>query len=173
MSIKNIISKLLSGSQPDAEERAELERFDPEKLLSEISDLRARAEAGEREKLSEKERLELDIANISKERDQLKTAHDTMLRRNHLRELSAKSNFSDPDYLDFLAGKEELDLADAAACDNFIEKLRREKPEAFSSTLKSGSGSGNTPGFYDRSPLVHEDQISRIISELENAGYRA
>ena len=48
MSIKNIISKLLSGSQPDADERAELERFDPEKLLSEISDLRARAEAGER-----------------------------------------------------------------------------------------------------------------------------
>lgn len=168
MSIKSTITKLLSGGEPDALEREELENFDPEKLLAELSELRAKSDADEREKLSERERLELDIAALSSERDQLKLAHDALIRSQKVRDLAAVSNFADADYLDYLAAKEQLDFSDAQACEKFITKLRGSKPEAFISTLRSGSGTPAASNGRQSFCTSSADPISRIITDLEN-----
>lgn len=167
MSVKNIISKLLDNQQLSVLERAELEQFDPDKLADELEELRRRSVEAEREKLGEKERLELDIKNISEERDQLRKSHDRLLRSQRVRELADKNRFADADYLDYLAAKDNVDLANEQACADFIEKMREQKPGSFEATLKSGSGTGITPA----APAAAEigtDRIGKIISELEN-----
>ena len=172
MSVKNIIAKLLDNQPVNALERAELEQFDPDKLAGELESLRSRAAEAEREKLGEKERLELDIKNISAERDNLKKSHDRLLRNQLIRELAGKNRFPDADYLDYLAAKENVDLTDAQACAAFIEKMRQEKPDSFEVTLKSGSGSGILPSHPGTAP-VSGDRIGDIISKLENVSVTA
>ena len=170
MAIKQLISKLLDNRALTDAERAELEQFDPEKISGELETLRSKVEESEREKLGEKERLELDIRNISLERDRLKESHDKLLRQQMVRELAGKNRFSDADYLDYLATRENIDLNDEEACTKFIEKMRTEKPGSFESTLKSGSGSGIASAMQG---AVHHgsDRIGNIISKLENTSY--
>ena len=168
MAVKQLISKLLNNCELTDSERAELEQFDPEKISGELETLRSKVEESEREKLGEKERLELDIKNISLERDRLRESHDKLLRQQMVRELAGKYRFSDADYLDYLASRENIDLADEEACSKFIEKMRFEKPGSFESTLKSGSGSG----IASATPIAAQngsDRIGNIISKLENA----
>ena len=166
--IKHLISKLLDRGEISADERTALEAFDPEKLTEELDRLRAKVEESEREKLGEKERMELDIRNLSMERDQLKASHDSLLRRQTVRELAVKSRFSDADYLDYLISRNNVDPADEKACLEFIEKMRLEKPDSFESTLKSGSGSGIAPLAQPGDGGVVRDRISNIIYKLEN-----
>ena len=170
MAIKQLISKLLDNRALTDAERAELEQFDPEKISGELETLRSKVEESEREKLGEKERLELDIRNISLERDRLKESHDKLLRQQMVRELAGKNRFSDADYLDYLATRENIDLNDEEACTKFIEKMRTEKPGSFESTLKSGSGSGIASAMQG---AAHHgsDRIGNIISKLENTSY--
>lgn len=168
MSVKSIIAKLLDNQPLNVLERAELEQFDPDKITGELEELRSRAAEAEREKLGEKERLELDIKNISAERDQLKISHDRLLRNQQVRELAGKSRFTDADYLDYLAARENVDLADEQACADFIEKMRQEKPGSFEATLKSGSGSGAVSVSQSTAVTANHDRIGNIISKLEN-----
>lgn len=172
MSIRNIITKLLDNQQLTVLERAELEQFDPDKLSGELEELKARNAEVERAKLSEKEQLELDIRNISEERDQLKKSHERLLRNQMIRDLAGKNRFSDADYLDYLAEKENVDLGNEDACSAFIEKMRELKPEAFEATLKSGSGSGISSVLPSAAPMPG-DRIGKIISELENVSAAA
>lgn len=172
MSVKNIILKLLDNQPVNVLERAELEQFDPEKLVSELDELRSRVAEAEREKLSEKEQLELDIRSVTLERDQLRESRDRLLRSQMVRELAGKHRFSDPDYLDYLAAKESVDLNDPEACSDFIERMRLAKPESFETTLKSGSGSGISSAVKSAAP-ADGDRIGKIISELENVSATA
>ena len=171
MAIKNLISKLLEHQELSAAERSELEAFDPDGLSGELENLRSKVIESEREKLGEKERLELDIKNLSLERDQLKEAHEKLLRRQTVSELAGKNRFSDADYLDYLISRENIDLNDEAACCKFIAKLRMEKPGAFESGLKSGSGSGIASAMQNAGEQFSggRDRIGNIISQLENA----
>ena len=168
MSVKNIILKLLDNQPVNVLERAELEQFDPEKLVSELDELRSRVAEAEREK----EQLELDIRSVTLERDQLRESRDRLLRSQMVRELAGKHRFSDPDYLDYLAAKESVDLNNPEACSDFIERMRLAKPESFETTLKSGSGSGISSAVKSAAP-ADGDRIGKIISELENVSATA
>ncbi len=169
MNIKNTIQKLLSGNQINALERAELESFDPDALNTQLDSMRSRVTELEREKLGEKERLELDISEVTRERDELKAARDQLLRSRRIQQLASDSRFNDPEYLDFLAGKAAVDLNDDEAAAKFIGELQEKHPEAFSSPLQSGSGSGIIPADNYRSPAGNSDRIGKIISNLETA----
>ena len=171
MQIKNIITKLLSGSEINALERAELEACDPDKLVSELAELRSKISESEREKLGEKERLELDIAEISRERDELKASHDRLLRLQSVRDLASRSRFTDPDYLDYLAAKENVDLNDKTSCEEFIEKIRISKPHSFEASVQSGSGTGTLSGMPENSGDTGVNRIGKIISGLENISF--
>ena len=72
-----IIKKLLAGEEINALERAELENFDADSLISEKD-------------------------SVIRERDQLKVEHQSIKRRQQLQEIAGRSNCSDPDFLDFL-----------------------------------------------------------------------
>ena len=122
MNIKNTIQKLLAGGQINALERAELESFNPDELNSQLDVMRSRVSELEREKLGEKERLELDISEVTRERDELKAARDQLLRSRRIQQLASDSRFNDPEYLDFLAARADVDLND----DEAAAKLRLE-----------------------------------------------
>ena len=171
MSIKNIITKMLSGAEINALERAELEAYEPDKLTAELESLRLKVSEAEKAELNEKERLELDIAALSKERDELKISRDRLLRQQSVRELAGRTNFSDPEYLDYLASKDGVDLNDADLCEKFIEKIRREKPHSFGASVKSGSGISATNGTSEKAPQADVNRIGKIISGLENISY--
>jgi AraC-like DNA-binding protein len=170
MNIKNTIRKLLSGSEINALERAELESYDPDILSSQLDGMRTRVTEIEREKLGEKERLELDIAEITRERDELKADRNRLLRSRRIQELAESCRFNDPEYLDYLAGKADVDLYDDEAAQRFISELQVKRPESFISSLKSGSGSGVAPeeGAATGNTL-NSDRIGKIISDLETA----
>ena len=91
MNIKNTIQKLLAGGQINALERAELESFNPDELNSQLDVMRSRVSELEREKLGEKERLELDISEVTRERDELKAARDQLLRSRRIQQLASDS----------------------------------------------------------------------------------
>ena len=169
MNIRNTISKLLSGSEINALERAELESYDPEALNLQLDNMRSRVTELEREKLGEKERLELDISEITRERDELKADKDKLLRAKKVQELSESCRFNDPEYLDYLAGKAGIDLYDEEATGAFIHSLQTSHPESFVSKLKSGSGSGISPASVHTPGTAGFDRIGKIISDLETA----
>lgn len=169
MNIRNTIQKLLSGSQINALERAELEAFDPDQLNIQLDTMRSRVTELEREKLGEKERLELDISEVTRERDELKAARDRLIRSNQIRELAVNSRFNDPEYLDFLALKADVDLNDTEASAKFIGELQEKHPESFASALKSGSGNASVSADGHRSLTGNFDKIGKIISNLETA----
>jgi hypothetical protein len=169
MNIKNTIRKLLSGSQINALERAELESYDPDVLNSQLDGMRTRVTELEREKLGEKEKLELDIAEITRERDELKAARNQLLRSRRIQELAENCRFNDPEYLDYLAGKAGIDLDDEESTAKFISELQEKRPESFVSSLKSGSGSGTVPADNSSGVTSNCDRIGKIISDLETA----
>lgn len=169
MNIRNTIRKLLAGSEINALERAELESFDPETLTSQLDGMRSRVTELEREKLGEKERLELDISEITRERDELKADRDQLLRSRRVQELAENCRFNDPEYLDYLAQKSGIDLNDEEATGKFISELQEKRPESFSSALKSGSGSGAAPADVHQNNVTGTDRIGKIISDLETA----
>ena len=169
MNIKNTIQKLLAGGQINALERAELESFNPDELNSQLDVMRSRVSELEREKLGEKERLELDISEVTRERDELKAARDQLLRSRRIQQLASDSRFNDPEYLDFLAARADVDLNDDEAAAKFIGELQEKHPESFASPLRSGSGSGIAPNDDCGFPAGNPDRIGKIISNLETA----
>ena len=95
MNYTPLIKKLLAGEELNALERAELDTFDADALISEKNAL-------------------------AQERDQLRTEHSALKRGQKLREVAKKYNCSDPDFLDFLAAKGGVDLEDDRAVDDLL-----------------------------------------------------
>ncbi|MDD4816787.1 MAG: hypothetical protein PHI85_02315 [Victivallaceae bacterium] len=64
-------------------------------------------------------------------------------RRARIAEIAGDRRFSDPDYLDYLAGKNQIDLDDPAKVDAFMTGLAATLPGFFTLPLASGAGGGN------------------------------
>ena len=162
MKLKDLITKALNGAELNALERAELEKFDPDAL-------KARADEAERARLSHEEALQRDLDAANAERETLQKERDALVRRNRIGALAADSGCTDPDYLDFLARKAELDLDDEAAVREFLARTERETPYCFRSRLKPGTGAaapvGKTAGNKPSAP----DRIGAIAEALVGA----
>jgi hypothetical protein len=132
---------MLSGEPLDALERSELEKFDADSLIREKED-------------------------VSRERDQLKSEQHSFKRGQQLHNIARRFNCSDPDYLDFLATRQDLDLTDDNAVTAFVVAMQKNSPHCFYSSVRSGGGAaGNTSG--SKSPEIPEhDRIGRIAASL-------
>lgn len=139
-----LIKKMLSGETLNALERAELENFDADSLIKEKED-------------------------ASRERDQLKSEHISLKRGQQLHNIAQRFNCSDPDFLDFLAARQDLDLDDDNAVTAFVADMQKNSPHCFYSSVKSGGGAvGNVSGA--ESPELPEfDRIGRIAASLSRA----
>lgn len=191
MKLSSVIKKAAGGEELNALEKAELERFDLDALLSradsaeaQLKEAREKLDAAEQEKLSEAERCrkraeqaeaKLKAAEQARlaaesERDEAKKQHAALIRRNRISELAAKHKCEDADYLDYLAEKRGIDLADEAKTAAFIESLKKEAPKYFAAEVKPGAGPASPPK--ETRPARQPDpadRIGRIIEQLNNA----
>ena len=140
-----LIKKMLSGETLNALERAELENFDADALIQERD-------------------------SISLERDQLKTEHAELKRGQLLQDIAKKFNCSDPEFLDFTAAKNDLDLNDAEAVAALMDNMQKNSPHCFYSTVRSGGGElENLPQHTSVPDLPGHDRIGRIAASIARA----
>lgn len=163
MKLKGLIDKLLAGAELNALERAELEKFDPDALRSEL-------DAAERARLSREEALQRDLEGACAERDELRRERDKLVRQNRISALAADSGCVDPEYLDFLARKSELDLDDTAAVKEFMVRVERDNPQCFRSRLRPGTGApAATAPTASETTHTAPDRIGAIVEALGGA----
>ena len=142
MNYNNLIKKLLAREELNALERAELENFDADSLVEEKN-------------------------NLVLERDQLKSEQAGFKRGEQLRKIAERFNCSDPDYLDFLASKDNLDLENDKSVTDFIIRMQKNSPHCFYSTVKSGSGTiPAAPETSEKNEIPAYDRIGRIAASL-------
>ena len=146
MSYNSLIRKLLAKEELNILERTELENFDADSLVEEKNDL-------------------------TRERDQLKSEQAGFKRGEQLRKIAEHFHCSDPDYLDFLASRNDLDLADEKAVRDFVSNMQKNSPHCFYSTVKSGGGTA-APAVENNAGNVEipsYDRIGRIAASLVHA----
>ena len=143
MNYTPLIRKLLAGEELNALERAELASFDADALI------------GEKE-------------SVSRERDQLKTEHLALKRGQRLQEVAKKYNCGDPDFLDYVAAKRNVDLDNEQAVGELMEEMQKNSPHCFYSRIQSGGGTAAAPSRVADRPEepFEQDRIGRIAVRL-------
>ena len=138
-----LIRKLLAGEELNALERAELASLDADALIEERD-------------------------SLSRERDQLKTEHLSLKRGQRLREVAQKYNCGDPDFLDYVAAKRNVDLDNEQAVGELMEEMQKNSPHCFYSRIRSGGGAAapaNRAADRPEEP-PEQDRIGRIALRL-------
>ena len=173
MNLKEALDALLSGQEIPPDVRELLARFDPESLKEELSSLRSQLEEQENAKLSTEELLKKQLNNALSEKEELRKQHETLQRTTLIRQLAAEYGCEDPDYLDFLARKENVDLQNQETAAEFLRNTAMSRPYCFRSPVQPGSGpgarSGETPVTGDNANSAGSDRISRIVCSLNSA----
>lgn len=184
MKISEIIKKIAKGEELNALEIAELERLDVDGLTQRAADAenklkeaQEKLDAAEQEKLTEQEKLkkraekaEERLKAVENERDEAKRRHDALVRRNRINELAAKHKCEDPEFLDYLAGKREIDIDDDAKASEFIAALKKDNPKYFAADIKPGAGPADVPKAPEPSKSPEPgDRIGKIIEGLQAA----
>ena len=129
--------------------KAEKERAD--KLDAELAELREKVEELENSGKSEADKakaahakelakLQKQVADLTKERDEAKASFEKSERTAKIAALAGKYNFSDTNYLDYLAASKDIDLNDEAASAGFMKDLGKNSPHLFKSSAKPGGG---------------------------------
>ena len=122
MNLKEALDALLSGREISPESRELLVRFDPESLREELNTLRTQLEEQENAKLSAEELLKKQLSTALSEKEALQQKHDLLERSTQIRRLADESGCEDPDYLDYLARKQNVDLNDQRAVGEFLSR---------------------------------------------------
>lgn len=117
-----------------------------EKLEKLETDGMSEAEKAKAQAAKELKKLQTDLDNATKERDAAKADLAKMERTAKINAISSKHNFSNAQYLDFLADSKKLDIDNEASVNEFMTNLGKEMPELFKSTVKSGGGTGGGGG---------------------------
>jgi len=190
MNIKAILKKVLAGEELNALDKAELEQFDPGRdaaklaeVQTELAELKKRQEEAEAAKLSENEKLqkraekaEADLAKAKKDLADAEAAHNAtraelgrLQRSNRIAKLAAESGCTDPDYLDFMATKGNVDLDKEEAVKPFIDELKTKSPASFKATLKPGAG--DPPPAQGQNPPSPDprDRIGNLMKSIADA----
>ena len=162
MNIKPLIAKLLRREELNALERAELEKFDPDALRSQLDEL-------ERSKLSREEALQQDLAAAESERDRLRAECGALHRRERIQTIAAEAGCTEPEYLDFLAARRDVALDDPEAVKAFLAEVEDANPHCFRSRLRSGSGGTAAEPAAGAVGASCPDRIGEIVSALGGA----
>ena len=170
MNLKEALDALLSGREIPPDARELLAGFDPELLKEELSNLKSQLEEQENAKLSAEELLKKQLSAALSEKEALQQKHDLLARATSIRRLAEQSGCVDPDYLDFLAGRQNVDLDDSQAVEQFLSQMLNSRPYCFKSALHPGSGSGTrSEEPFHAAPVSGNDRISRILHRLDSA----
>ena len=127
-------------------------------------------------------RLRNELANAINERDAARNQLAAANRKTRIDALAAKHRFCDPEYLDFLARKENVNLDHEEEINSFIQKITGEKPRFFELDLNPGAGGGAnypvtsnpfnpTPGAASAPPLIRPGtkEIARMLEDAPEA----
>ena len=171
MNLKDAIRALLAGEDIPAPLRQQLSGLDPESLNEELSTLRRQLEEQENAKLSAEELLKKQLSAALSERDALLTRHKALERRDLIRKLAEKSGCEDPEYLDFLAERQKVDLEDEQAASAFLAEAARQSPHCFRASVNPGSGAAapTLPGGTVPEDEFREDRIGKLVRQLNSA----
>lgn len=170
MNLKEALDTLLAGGELTPESREMLARFDPEALREELSTLKSQLEEQENAKLSAEELLRKQLESALSEKETLLKQQQTLERNAMIRQMADRTGCEDPDYLDYLARKEEVDLNDPALRESFLARTMERCPNFFRTSLHPGSGSAGGRDLAQLSPSGERcDRISRILHSLDSA----
>ena len=139
--------------QESAKTKAEKQRAD--ELAEQLAELQGKYEELENSGKSEAEKaaaanektlkaLQKQVDTLTKERDAANASLAKSERTSAISKIATKHNFSDADYLDFLANSKEVDLKDESAVASFMKELGNSMPGLFKSSAKSGGGTNGT-----------------------------
>jgi len=169
MNFSQLLKKIEAGEPVAADELAELRRLDPDRTADELGRLRTELEQAKTANLSAEERLQRELEQSRAESEALRRDHSALLRRNRVAELARSSGCVDPDYLDFLAGRAEVDLDDAEASRRFVAEVAERNPHCFRAQLHAGTGGGAVGGAPAAPAAPAGDRIGGILNELAAA----
>lgn len=113
------------------------------------------------------ERDVAELTGLQTELQTLQDEHRALSRRFAVVELAREHRCLDVDYLDYLFERKQLDPADAATRQQFIEELKISSPRLFEAAVRSGSG-GVEPASPAAAAMPY-DRIGALMSELDNA----
>ena len=148
MDLKTIINKILNSEPLNALEKAELENLDCDMASGR------------------------NMAELQQKYDSLHQELDTLRHKNRMEKLCGQLHCTDPDYLEFCARKNNIDVNDDDAMRTFAAELAQNSPGCFQAHIVPGSNAGNTPvSLPDTggSRNVSCDRISAIVESINDA----
>ena len=148
MDLKTIINKILASEPLNALEEAEL------------ADLDCDLASGR------------TLAELQQKYDSLQQELTAMHHQKRMAQLCDQLHCTDPDYLEFCARKNNIDVNDDDAMRAFAAELAQNSPGCFQAHIVPGSNAGNTPvSLPDAggSRNVPCDRIGSIVASLNDA----
>ncbi|MPM51780.1 hypothetical protein SDC9_98531 [bioreactor metagenome] len=144
---------------PDADETV--------RVRSELEQLKTKLSEFEKQQLPEAERVRRELSELTAQRDAAAEELKRRKRDDAVKALAAGQRFNDPEYLDFLLARRNIDPGDADRTEPFLREFRATNPRFFNVELKSGSGS--RPDVRANHPLASGGGASAIAAMLADA----
>ncbi|MBE6400088.1 MAG: hypothetical protein E7041_08115 [Lentisphaerae bacterium] len=148
MNLKAIINKVLSSEPLNALEKAELENLDCDLATGK------------------------SLTDLQQKYDSLHQELTALRHHRRMEQLCFQLHCTDPDYLEFCARKNNIDVNDDDAMRTFAAELAQSSPGCFQAHIVPGSNAGNTPvSLPDAggSRNVSCDRISSIVESINDA----
>lgn len=190
MSLKAIFQKLKKGEDLNALEQAELDQA--EGLADKVEELegyKAKFEEAEDANKTDLQKLQgkLDKAlaknveleksleakeneknAVIAERDAEKGKHDALVRKGSISAIASKHNYEDPEHLEYVLGKQNVDITDEAKVTAFMEQLKKDSPKHFKAEKSPGPGA--PPVDKDKGNASTEGYRGRMQTLAEEVG---
>ncbi len=170
MNLSSLWKKAVASSTLSDGEKETLYQIDPDALRQSVSALQKKLDDAENAQLSETEKLQKELAKVRDERETLDPNYRALCRQHRIAAIARESGCAEPDYLDFLAAKSSVDLADDAAVSAMVDQLKKSHPFAFVSRLKSGGGAGNAETLEKPETTFPRDPGSRLGILMQTIG---
>lgn len=191
MKIKELIAKVLSGeemtddelnflrdyTEPENGNRIPKARLDQEiarkkELESKVNELSSQLEELQNSDLSETEKnrkvienLSRRIESLSQERDRIESEKKDIQFRNQVTNTAVSHNFDDSGYLEYLLKRENLDIGDSDAVNEFMDSLKSSSPKLFKIDVNQGGAGSSFGGTADEySEARNSKNIDRMIA---------
>ena len=144
--IKKLLSRLLTGESLTENEQT---------ILSDFA----------RNAIPEDDRLQ----QLQSEFDKLSAAHNQLRRQLVIGEISREHKCLDANYLEYLAGREALDLDDSGAVEKFIAQVKQLSPRLFETQLQQGTGMQDFNFNAPENNGFPPDRVGQLMCELSQA----
>ncbi len=120
-----------------------------------------------REYMREINQLKKNIKLLAEERDGHRDELQKIKFRSRVTDIAGHYQFNDPEYLEYLLGKNQLDAEDPEQVKDFMARIREEMPRHFKVQLRPGGGSN--PGHDHLADFTSAQQSGDIMQMLCHA----